>query len=93
LDFIFDFSRRLKLKIIGEHYYFYNYSPERRNWYFLNVNASYQLIPEKLKLTLQGFNLFDEANFGDISINEYSSSESVYRLRGRYIMFGAFYRF
>lgn len=93
LDFIFDFSKRFKLKIIGEHYYFYNYSHDRRNWYFLNITASYQLVPEKLKLTLQGFNLFDEANFGDVSITEYSSSESVYRLRGRYVMFGAFYRF
>ena len=93
LDFIFDFSNRLKIKIIGEHYYFYNYSKENRSWYFLNVTSSYQIIPEKLKFTIQGFNLFNENKFGDVSITEYSSSESFYRLRGRYIMFGAFFRF
>lgn len=93
LDFIFNFSKRFKLKIIGEHYCFHNYSRENRNWYFLNVTTSFQIIPEKLKLTLQGFNLFNETKFGDVSITEISSSESVYRLRGRYIMCGAFYRF
>ncbi len=93
IDLFFEFKPKLRIKVMGEHYYFNNDNLTRKSWYFLNLEARYQVIPNKLKLSFEAFNLFDEKQFGSKSITEYAESSSYYRLRGRYFMLGAFYRF
>ncbi len=92
LDLSFVFNNNLDFKLQTERYYFGNLQADK-NYYFLDLDASYKLIENKLTLGLTGKNLFNTKSFKSFSISDIGSSTTEYRLLPRFILLKLEYRF
>lgn len=92
IDLSFVFNEKLSAKIQSERYYFGNL--EKDNTYiFVDIDATFKVIKDKLRLSVEGRNLFNTQKFKSFSISDIGTSTTEYRLLPRFILLKLKYRF
>jgi hypothetical protein len=92
LDLSFVFNKKLNFQLQSERYYFGNLQTDD-TYYFLDFDARYKLIENKLKLGLTGKNLFNAERVKNFSVSDIGTSTTKYRLLPRFILLKIEYRF
>lgn len=92
LDLSFIFNKKLDVQLQSERYYFGNLQTDN-TYYFLDLDARYKLIKNKLTLGLTGKNLFNTEKFRNFSISDIGTSITEYRLLPRFLLLELEYRF
>ncbi|WP_179346689.1 carboxypeptidase-like regulatory domain-containing protein [Winogradskyella ursingii] len=92
LDLSFVFNKNLDFQLQSEHYYFGNLQTDN-TYYFLDFDARYKLIENKLTLGLTGKNLFNTERFRNFLISDIGTSTNEYRLLPRFVLLKLEYRF
>lgn len=92
LDLSFLFSDKFDINLQSERYFFGNLENDN-TYYFLNAEATYKLLKDKLTLRISGKNLFNTQKFRNFSISDFGSSTTEIRLLSRYILLKIEYRF
>ncbi len=92
LDLSFVFNKKFDFQLQSESYYFGNLQTDN-TYYFLDFDAHYKLIENKLTLGLKGKNLFNTKKFSNYSVSDIGTSTTQYRLMPRIVMFELEYRF
>jgi len=92
-DFTYVFNKTLHFSIQSERYFFDNLDSQNNKYYFLDFNARYSVIDNKITFSLSGNNLFNTKTYREYSISDISISNTQYRLQPRYVMLKAEYRF
>lgn len=93
LDLLFAFNDRFDLQIKTERFFIDNLSNDSESYYFLDVDARYVLIENKLNLFFDIKNLFNTDRFINNYINNTGFSRTDYRLLPRFLVFKMEYRF
>ena len=92
LDLSFVFNDKFDVQLQSESYYFGNLA-SNKNYYFLDFNARYKLMKNKVTLGLTGKNLFNTEKFKTFAISDIGSSATEYRLLPRFVLLKIEYRF
>ncbi|EGV43303.1 TonB-dependent receptor [Bizionia argentinensis JUB59] len=92
LDLSFVFNKKIDIQIQSERYYFGNLQTDN-TYYFLDFDARYKLIENKLTLGLTGKNLFNTERFRNFSVSDIGTSTTEYRLLPRFVLLKLEYRF
>ena len=92
LDISLIFNDNFDVNLESERYFFGNLENDK-SYYFLDFNARYKIIKDKLTLGITGKNLFNTKQFKTSSISDIGSSTTEYRLLPRYALFKLEYRF
>lgn len=92
LDLSFVFNDKFDAQLQSERYYFGNLQTDN-TYYFLDFDARYKLIENKLTLGLTGKNLFNTERFRNFSISDIGTSTTEYRLLPRFVLLKLEYRF
>lgn len=92
LDLSFVFSNKFDVQIQSECYYFGNLQTDN-TYYFLDFDARYKLIENKLTIGLTGKNLFNTERFRNFSISDIGTSTTEYRLLPIFVLLKMEYRF
>lgn len=92
LDLSFIFNKNLDFQLQSERYSFGNLQTDN-TYYFLDFDARYKLIENKLTLGLTGKNLFNTERFRNFSISDIGTSTTEYRLLSRFVLLKMEYRF
>ncbi|WP_336127846.1 carboxypeptidase-like regulatory domain-containing protein [Mesoflavibacter sp. CH_XMU1422-2] len=92
LDLSFVFNKKFDIQLQSERYYFGNLQTDN-TYYFLDFDARYKLIENKLTLGLTGKNLFNTERFRNFSISDIGTSTTEYRLLPRFVLLKLEYRF
>jgi hypothetical protein len=92
LDLSFVFNEKLDFQLQSERYYFGNLQTDN-TYYFLDFDARYKLIKNKLTLGLSGKNLFNTERFKNFSISDIGTSTTEYRLLPSFVLLKMEYRF
>lgn len=85
LDMSFVFKDSFDLQLQSERYYFGNFA-NNNTYYFLDLDARYQLLKDKLTINLSGKNIFNTQTFRNFSISDFGSSTTEYRLLPKMIL-------
>ncbi len=92
LDLFFVLNKKFDVKIQSECYYFGNLQNDNI-YYFLDLDARYKLIENKLTLGLTGKNLFNAKRFRNFSVSDIGTSTTEYRLLPKFVLLKLEYRF
>lgn len=92
LDLFFVFNDKFDVQMQSELYYFGNLETDN-TYYFLDFDARYKLIENKLTLGLSAKNLFNTERFRSFSISDIGFSTTEYRLLPRFVLLKMEYRF
>jgi hypothetical protein len=92
IDLSFVFNKNLDFQLQSEHYYFGNLQTDN-TYFFLDFDARYKLIENKLTLGITGKNLFNTERFRNFSISDIGTSTTEYRLLPRFVLLKLEYRF
>ena len=88
----FVFNNKFDVQLQSESYYFGNLD-NNKTYYFLDIDAKYKLVKDKLTLGITGENLFDTKRFKNFSISDIGTSTTEYRLLPRFVLLKLEYRF
>ena len=92
LDLSFILSKKLNIQVQTERYFFGNLASDN-TYYFADLIATYDIIKNKVSLSLSANNLFNTEVFKEFTINDIGSSTTEYRLLPRYALLKLSYRF
>lgn len=92
LDLSFVFNDKFGVQIQSERYYFGNLQTDN-TYYFLDFNARYKIIENKLTFGLAGKNLFNTERFRSFSVSDIGKSTTEYSLLPRFVLLKMEYRF
>lgn len=92
LDLSFVFNKKFDVQLQSEHYFFGNLQSDN-TYYFLDFDARYKLIENKLTFGLTGKNLFNTEKFRNFSNSDIGTSTTEYRLLPRFMLLKLEYRF
>lgn len=92
LDLSFIFNKKLDFQVQAERYFF-GYLKTDNTYDFLDFDARYKLIENKLTLGISGKNLFNTETFRNFSISDIGTSTAEYRLLPRFVLLKMEYRF
>ena len=92
LDISLIFNDNFDVNLESERYFFGNLENDK-SYYFLDFNARYKIIKDKLTIGITGKNLFNTKQFKTSSISDIGSSTTEYRLLPRYALLKLEYRF
>ena len=93
LDLALSFSKKIDLQIKAESYFFGSLDKENNKYNFLDFEARYIVVENKLSLSLSGKNLFNTETFRNYSLDDISISRIEYKLLPRFLLLAAEYRF
>jgi len=92
LDISLIFNDVFDVQLQTERYYFGNLE-NNNTYYFLDLDARYKVLKDKVTLNLSGKNLFNTQTFRNFAISDFGSSTTEYRLLPRMILVGLEVRF
>ena len=92
-DLALSFSKKFDLQIKSERYFFGSLDKENNKYYFLDLEARYTIVENKLTLSLSGKNLLSTETFRNYSMDDISISRAEYKLLPRFLLLAAEYRF
>jgi len=93
LDLSFVFSEKFDLDLQSERYFFGSLENNNNIYNFLDAEARYKVLKDKLTFSISGKNLFNTKTFRNFSISDIGSSTTEYRLLPRYVLLKMEYRF
>ncbi len=93
LDLSFVFSEQFDMQVKSERYFFGNINDGDNTYYFLDLDARYNIKDSPLSFSFTARNLTNTERFRTSSINDVSSSTVSYRLLPRYLLLNVKYRF
>jgi hypothetical protein len=93
LDLSFVFNERVDAQIKTERYFFGNINEGDNTYYFIDVDARYNVKDSPFSFKITARNLTDTREFRTSTINDVSSSTVSYRLLPRYLLAGVTFRF
>jgi len=91
LDLSFFLSEDFDLQLKTERYFFGNLQTDN-TYSFLDIDATYKLIPNKVSISLEGRNLFDTRTFRNYAVSDISTTTTSYRLLPRFAVLSLKYR-
>lgn len=92
LDVTLTFNEKLNLDLNSERYYFGNLESDN-TYYFLDFDARYTVIENKLTFMLSGKNLLNTNTFRNFTISDIGTTTTEYRLLPRFVLLKMEYRF
>lgn len=92
LDLSFLVNEHFETELKGERYYFGNIQ-EDNPYYFMDIDATYNIKPNKVSLALEARNLFNTETFRNFTISDIGTSTTSYRLLPRFALLKLKYRF
>jgi len=92
LNLLFNFNKRLQTKLQTEFYHFGNLQ-NNSDYYFVDFNAKYAVLENKLNLSLIGKNLLNTKTFRNYTITDLETSKTEYRLLPWQLLLKLEYRF
>ena len=92
LDLSLVFNKKLDFQLQTERYYFGNLQSDN-TYYFLDFDARYKIIVNKMTLGLTGKNLFNTEKFRNFSVSDIGTSTTEYSLLPRFVLLKLEYRF
>lgn len=92
LDLSFIFNDNFDVQLQSERYFFGNLQNDN-TYYFLDIDANYKMLKNKLTLGITGKNLFNTKSFRNFSISDIGSSTTEIRLLPRFVLLKMEYRF
>jgi hypothetical protein len=92
LDLSFVINKKFDIQVQSERYYFGNLQTDN-TYYFLDFDARYKLIENKLTFGLTGKNLFNTERFRNFSVSDIGTSTTENRLLPRFVLLKLEYRF
>lgn len=92
IDLSFVFNKKFDMQVQSERYYFGNLRNDN-TYYFLDFDARYKLIENKLTLGITGKNLLNTERFRNFSVSDIGTSTTEYRLLPRFVLLRLEYRF
>lgn len=92
-EFTLNFTNKSYIKTKLDYYYFGILEKGSNTYTFLDFEAHYPLIENKLSIGLIGNNLLDTDYFRNLHISEMSTTETQNQLIGRYVLLKLEYRF
>lgn len=93
LDLDFVFNNKFNLHLQSEFYHFSNQNSSKDIYSFLDFNAQYRLIENKLTLSLLGKNLFNTKKLINSSVNDIGTFTAEHRLLPIHVLLKMEYRF
>ena len=93
LDVSFMINEKFNFQVQTERYFFGNLINANNTYYFIDLEARYEIKDNKLTLFLSGNNLNDTEKFINYSISDINISQTEYRLMPRYVFIKMEYRF
>lgn len=91
--FNFEISDKFNIDLENERYYFGALSKNNNTYYFVDLQAKYNLIENKLSISLVGNNLTNTKNFKNYTINDFSTNFTEIRLLERFLMLKMEFKF
>ncbi|MEM0519472.1 MULTISPECIES: carboxypeptidase-like regulatory domain-containing protein [Aequorivita] len=92
LDLSFIFNNKFDFQFQSERYYFGNFETDNI-YFFLDFEAKYILVKNKLSIGFSGRNLSNTIKFRNFSISDIGTSTTEYRLLPRLLLLKIEYRF
>jgi len=92
LDLSLVFNDKFDFQVQTERYFFGNLENDN-TYYFLDAESRYEILKDKLTLSISGKNLFNTQKFRNFSISDFGSSTTEYRLLPGYFLLKMEYRF
>lgn len=92
LNLLFNFNKRFQTKLQTEFYHFGNLQ-NNSDYYFVDFNAKYAVLENKLNLSLIGKNLLNTKTFRNYTITDLETSKTEYRLLPWQLLLKLEYRF
>lgn len=83
---------RFDAQLTCERHYLGQLQPDN-TFYFIDVQARYKLIDDKLSIGIEGRNLADIDTYRAFSVNDLGSTTTTYRLLPRFVLLSAEFRF
>jgi hypothetical protein len=93
LDLNFVFNEQFDVQVKSERYFFGNINEGDNTYYFLDLDARYNIKDSPFSFSFMARNLTNTEQFRTSSINDVSSSTVSYRLLPRYLLLNVKYRF
>jgi len=88
VDVVYTPIKKVNLSVNMERYTFNSLS-DTNPFYFADFKTSYQVIKNKLSVSIEGKNLFNVQNYNSLFINDTGFTNSSYRLLPRYVLLKA----
>lgn len=88
VDLLFRINKNSILQLQTERYYFGNIGDDNE-YYFLDIDWRYVIIPNKLTVNLSGKNLFNTNTFKTASLTDVSFMVTQYQLLPRFVLLSA----
>ncbi|RFN59073.1 carboxypeptidase-like regulatory domain-containing protein [Marixanthomonas ophiurae] len=86
LDLIYKPFKKLNISANGERYFFDNLDSDNNTYYFMDMEAKYTVLKNKLSFSVEGKNLFNIKNFNNINIDDTGIISTQYRLLPRFVL-------
>ena len=93
LDIVYQPLEKLNFALHASKYYFSNLDKDNDTYYFMDFEGKYQIIKNRLSVSLVGKNLLNTTTFRNININDTGIFKSEYQLLPRFLMLKANIRF
>ncbi|MCE1198379.1 MAG: carboxypeptidase regulatory-like domain-containing protein [Marinilabiliales bacterium] len=93
LDLLFSFNSKLDVQLKAERYLFEPFDAMRNCLYFLDFNARYVVIKNRLSLSWYGNNLFNTDVYSSYTLTDISLAKTTCQLLPRYLLIKVEYRF
>ncbi|MEX0722122.1 MAG: hypothetical protein WD059_15700 [Balneolaceae bacterium] len=91
LDLYFDFSRKIKTKIVLERYYF-GQSEDDNTYYYLDGFLSYHIKPDKWQIKFEFRNMLNNNQFRKYVLTDVGMESTLHKTVPRYFLVTLYYR-
>lgn len=93
LDFIMNLSKKFRVVIQNEQFFYDIRTSNTKNYYFLDTKVKYTIKPNKFSIQLTGNNLLGNTIFDKRSISDYMVSTTQYNVVPRQVLLNVTFRF
>jgi hypothetical protein len=92
LDLTFKLSSSIWLRAKTDHYHYYQ-SKGKSDYFFVDMDMNYDLLPNKFSIQLTGQNLLNTSKLTTVNISDYSTENNSIVLLPRFLMLDIIYKF
>ncbi len=93
LDIVYEPIKNLNFSLNSSRYYFSDLDRDNDTYYFMDFEAKYQVIKNRLSMSVVGKNLLNTRTFRNVNISDTGIFTSEYRLLPRFFLLKANIRF
>jgi hypothetical protein len=93
LNFIMNLSKKLRVIILSEQFFYDIKTHEAKTYYFLDAKVKYTIAPNKFFIQVIGNNLLNKTTFDRMSISDYLVQTTQYNVQPRQLLLSVTFRF